>query len=87
MVVLRDSNKNPDVVMLVYCTTENKELLHECIEVLKDTEEFYKMGLTESTYIVPAITKPMPAHAVVEPLGHCSHMDKIERIIKDIMSK
>ena len=84
MVVLRDSNKNPDVVMLVYCTTQNKSLEYECIEVLEGTEEFYNMGLTKSTYIVPGIIKPIDVTTVIEPIGYCSRMNDIDKIISKI---
>ena len=85
MVVLRDTDNDPDVVLLTYCTTKNKELLYkDHIFIEENTEEFFNMGLDESTYIVPQINKAMPAKSITGKRGFCSieTMEAIDKVIE-----
>ena len=86
MIVLRDTNNNPDVVLLAYCTTQNKELQYkDHIFIDKNTEEFFNMGLDDATYIVPQINKVMPTESIKGKRGFCSDetMIKIDKVIEN----
>lgn len=86
MIVLRDSNNNPDVVFLIYCTTQNKELSYnDHILIEEGSEDFFRMGLDESTYIIPQIHKNMAVEAITGKRGSCSNeiMSRIDKVIQD----
>jgi hypothetical protein len=39
------------------------------------------MGLTEDTYIRPNVIITLPAEAIIRPVGKCSLMQQIDKII------
>lgn len=87
MVVLSDTDKNPQIVPLIYCTGENKSLsTNYQIKVEKGTHEYFKMGLTKTTYILPTrVLHNFPVEAILERIGICPFMSEIENMHKDYL--
>jgi mRNA-degrading endonuclease toxin of MazEF toxin-antitoxin module len=86
VVVLRDNKKNDDAVS-VYCTTKNNGDDANNIFVEASSEEGQKMGLTEDTYIRPKNILTIPCVSIIRPIGKCSLLHDIGRIIDNNMAR
>lgn len=85
VIVKTDSKKNSDVIS-VYCTTQNNGDDKNNIFVPLKSEDGIKMGLTEDTYIRPKVIRTLPTEAIIRPVGRCSLMQEIDKIIDANMS-
>ena len=85
VIVKSDSKKNSDVIS-VYCTTKNNGDDKNNIFVPLMSDEGEKMGLTEDTYIRPNVIRTLPTEAIIRPVGRCSLMHEIDKIIDDNMA-
>jgi hypothetical protein len=86
VVVKEDCPKNSDVIT-VYCTTKNNDDDKNNIFVPLDSEEGENMGLTADTYIRPKVILTLPTESIKRPVGRCSLMQDITKIIDDNMAK
>ncbi|WP_421938664.1 type II toxin-antitoxin system PemK/MazF family toxin [Pedobacter sp.] len=85
-IVLRDTMDKPDLVSLIYCTTQNKELTYSNHILIKEgTDEFILMGLDQDTYIVPQYFENVEVELITRKRGHCPEniMKQIEKVLED----
>lgn len=81
VVVWKNASGNDDIVVSVYCTSQNKGEEDKCIFIEKGTQESINMGLTKDTYIIPTKIINIPSISVRRKLGVCSKIQEMQKIV------